>query len=587
MTAVQGMTRRRGVGVVGLALLAVLGTGCGLPLQDGVRRPGDVPAEQRLPQPINVLPPGPQPGATPEDVVQGFLAAQSSARDQHGIARSFLLPAARPAWRADAGVTVYDPRTAAVGRPQPDADGVTVALSIDVLGTVGPDGAARVQPPQPRTQRYRLRQDGGQWRLSGVPEGLTLSPAGRDRSYDPVSVYFLAPLAGTAVRRHLVADLVALPTGQDRAQQVVDRLLAGPSSGLADSGQSAVPAGARLRSGVVTSAAGEVTVDLGLPPGPLSGTSRADLSAQLVWTLKDALPDFTRLRLLVDGTPLQVPGVPVPQPRNAWESYVPDGPDDSPGLALVDGRVRPVRTAEEDDEPLELAQVAGAVDLAVDARTARLAVLTSDGATTTLRSGPLAGPLAQGVQDPGLRSPTWGSGDLGVFLLRTGPRPAVLLVPAAGGAPVELQVEGLPALDGDAVLRVSRDGARVALVADGVLQVGRLQLGGRVPRLVALRRLATGVLDVAWRTGTTLEVLVQDDEPPLLPLLHLSVDGTSASSSGLVGVAEGTPRGIAADGDQPMLVETRAPGRSTVYSGDGSTGFQVQLAGATRPAYAR
>ena len=89
--------------------------------------------------------------------------------------------------------------------------------------------------------------------------------------------------------------------------------------------------------------------------------------------------------------------------------------------------------------------------------------------------------------------------------------------------------------------------------------------------------MAAGVRDVAWQTGTTLEVLVDDTEPPVLPLLRLSVDGASASVSGLVGAAGGEPVAVSAYGAQPLLVETRADGRSTVYSGDSAAGFEVRL----------
>ncbi len=379
-----------------------------------------------------------------------------------------------------------------------------------------------------------------------------------------------------------------LPVDGDPAQQAVEHLLTGPSSGLAGSVETAVPAGAALRRPVTTSATGEVVVDLTGPPEAYPGPSRADLSAQLVWTLREALPDFTRLSLLVDGRVLQVPGVGQPQPRGAWSGYAPDGPlERPPGLALVAGGLRTLEPVVEDRPATAVADVSRVVDQAVDARTGRLAVLTDDGDTRTLRVGPLAGPLTAVLRDPGLRSPTWGSGDGGVYVLRTGARPAVLLVPPVPTAvPVEVALVGAPALDASSLLRVSRDGVRVALVAAGALQVGRLEQGA-VPRLVALRTLSTGVRDVAWRTGTQLAVLVQDTEPPLLPLLSLSVDGTSAVTGGLVGVAEGTPVALAAFGGQPLLVEVDSDRSSTVYSGDGSGGFQVQLPDAGRPAYPR
>ena len=261
----------------------------------------------------------------------GFLAAQSSARDAHGIARSFLAPAARSSWDDDAGVTVFDPRSVATSRAASDGDVVVVVLSLDVVGAIGVDGAARVTAPQSREQRYRLRQDtAGQWQLVSVPEGLTLSPAGRDRSYDPRVLHFLAPVGPAATARHLVADLVQLPATAEPAQQVVTQLLRGPSSGIAGSAETAVPRGTLLRSPVTTSAAGEVSVDLTGPADALPDTARADLSAQLVWTLREAVPDFTRLRLLVDGELLAVPGVGQPQPRAAWAGYAPDGPLERP-----------------------------------------------------------------------------------------------------------------------------------------------------------------------------------------------------------------------------------------------------------------
>ena len=270
-----------------------------------------------------MLPPGPQPGATPEAVVLGFLAAQTSARDGHGIARSFLAPSERETWKAGAGVTVYEPRTLGVGTPRTDGDAAVVELAVDVVGEVAADGAARVQPPQRTVQTYRLRRGAGeQWQLTQVPQGLTLSPAGRDRAYEPVSVHFLAPRDTRGVSRHLVADLLQLPVASDRAAALVDRLLAGPSSALQSSVQTAMPEGTRLLQPVRTSPDGEVVVDLSDEVGELSPERRQELSAQLVWTLRQ-VPDFTRLRLLSGGQPFPVPGADVVQPSSAWSGYAP------------------------------------------------------------------------------------------------------------------------------------------------------------------------------------------------------------------------------------------------------------------------
>ena len=583
------MRRRLRALCAAVLLAGPLLAAAGLPLADGVQRPGEVAAAERLPEPINVLPPGPQPGATPEGVVLGFLTAQISARDGHGIARGFLAPDERDGWRADAGVTVYEPRTATVGAPVPDGDAVVVDLELDVVGRVAADGSASVQEPQRTVQRYRLRRGAGeQWQLVQVPQGLTLSPAGRDRAYEPLSVHFLAPRDAPDVSRHLVADLLQLPADGDPAALLVDRLLAGPSSALAGSAETAVPEGTRLRS-VRTGPDGEVVVDLSDDVVAMPPDRRQELSAQLVWTVRQ-VPDATRLRLLAAGEPFLVGGAEVVQLGSAWDAFAPEGPVERPaGLALVGGVLTALEPPAVEKAALPgPADQPGVVDHAVDPRLGRIAVLTGTGSRRTVLTGAVAGPLEEVLVDEGLRSPSWGSGDRGLFLLRTGTDPGLLLLRGAPGQePVEVEVEGLPELGGQPLLRVARDGVRVALVGRGVLHVGRIERDGERLRVVGLRELASGVLDVAWRTGTTLSVLVEDDDAPLLPLLEVSVDGTPSEPAALLGVVQGEPVALAAYGDQPLLVETRLDDVSTIYADDGGRGFEVRLRDAVRPAYPR
>ena len=57
-------------------------------------------------------------------------------------------------------------------------------------------------------------------------------------------------------------------------------------------------------------------------------------------------------------------------------------------------------------------------------------------------------------------------------------------------------------------------------ITGGELRVGQVVPGeGDDGQVVDLRLLRTDVLDVAWRTGTSLTVLVRDVDPPLLPLI--------------------------------------------------------------------
>ena len=408
--------RRRAAAALLVPLLLL--PACGLPLAQGVRAPGEVPAEESLPEPINVLPPGPQPGATPEEVVFGFLAAQSSSADEHAVARGFLQPDRAGTWDDDAGVTVFDPFTVTASATR-SGEEAQVRLDLQVLGRVAADGAATASPATDSFQGYRLRLVSGQWRLVEVPPGLTLSPAARDRVLDPVTVHYLAP-AQPGQLHHLVADLVQLQAGDDTPRLLVERLLAGPSSALGASARTAVPAGTRLLS-VRASASGEVVVDLSAEVSELADDARRDLSAQLVWTLRN-LPGFSRLRLLVEGRPLVVPGAGDPQPRTAWSSYDPDAGtgEGEPSYGVVEGRLLALDPGSQVDpaQPVE----GTVLEAAVDPREDRLAVLTDAEAGRVLSTGRLTGPLRTAAQGR-LRSPTWGSGQSGVWVLRTGAGP--------------------------------------------------------------------------------------------------------------------------------------------------------------------
>ena len=58
-------------------------------------------------QPVRVQPDGPATGATPVQIVRGFLRAGAGFDDDHGIARSFFAPNVKDQWLPDSGVEVY------------------------------------------------------------------------------------------------------------------------------------------------------------------------------------------------------------------------------------------------------------------------------------------------------------------------------------------------------------------------------------------------------------------------------------------------------------------------------------------------
>ncbi len=529
-----------------LALTLVLAAaGCSLPLPHDVHAVRAVPAARRQTGDIQVLPPGPKDSQSPEEVVQGFLGAQANADSHHAIARQFLTAAAAASWHDDAEVQVYDPNTLRVQQVPSTgaaADQAAVGVSSTVSGQVRADGSYAARVASTVKDGYRLQQVKGQWRLSDVPVGLRLTSADRERSYQPSSLYYLAPTVKDTPA-HLVPDQVFLPVGDDAAATLVRRLLQPPSEAVRGSVTTAFPVGTRVRS-VSMSGQGVVTVDLGFGLGSLPPSTRQALSAQLVWTLRALGPAFTGLRLLSDGAPLKVPTEGEVQDPGDWTTYDPEGLGPNPPYFFVSSR-RLRASVALPAGPATAGDVGGPGAVAVDAVAVspdRTQVALLDGTApepVTVRTGPLRGPVyTTGPTAVGLRSPSWGSGQYGLWMLQSGRR--VVLLP---NGKKQLQPVALPGLAPGPLesLALSRDGARAALVVAGDLYVGRVEVVDGAPRIVGLTLVLpklTHATRVAWASGTELVVvasLTRDAQ-----VLRVAVDGSAVAalnSSGLVPVA--------------------------------------------------
>lgn len=560
------MSRRvRGAAVALLLLL----TGCGLPLPSGVQSAGQV-QPQGEPAPVEVLPPGPEPGASPEQVLRGFLNAQGSPDDDHAVARQFLAPGVK--WDDEAGAVIYQLGSLRV--QQDRADPRLLAVRVLKTAEISADGAfslggGPISPP------YEVeRQPDGEFRLTKVPPGLLLTAAERNSSFDAYDIHFLARSADGSATARLVPDRVFLPVTADLAPALVDRLLSGASDALLGAVDSAAPPGTGAQVRVVE---GRVEVDLSEEVLALGTRERQRLAAQLVWTL---VPTFTGVRLLVAGEPFDVPGAGEVQDRSDWPEYDPLGvlEDDAVRLLYVrDGLVRslagpplpPSDATRADGPPVD--------EVAVSPAGGALALLSRGPAGDVLRVGPPGGPFVEALAKRGLSSPTWGPGTQGVWVLEPGPRPLLWLVPGPG-APAGARPQAVPYAQPVgagplSTVQVSRDGARVAMVfgsgTDGRLHVGRVEpAGGRfqVTGVEAVAPDLVAVTDVAWQTATSLVVLASQagSDQPLL-LWTLAVDGsTGASPVRLPGVT-GVPEALTAMPGQPLVVAARDEGQAVLF----------------------
>jgi hypothetical protein len=521
---------------------------------------------------IRVIAAPPSVGASPTEIVRGFLEANASLESDHAIARRYLTPEAARTWDPDAATTVYQQSSLKLSEGR--AGTITVRLAINNMlddeGTLDP-----VDPASTEKIVFTLEKvvDGAsgipQWRISDPPPGILVSDADLRRAYRQYQVHFPSTRSDA-----LVPDGRLLPVvGPSLPTALAQRVLAGPAEWLAPGVRTGAPPGTALALGAVPVSNGVALVELTDQATAATDVQRWDLAAQLTWTLTQ-LPEVTSVRLQVGGEPYDVPGVPELMDRSVWQARSPDtlttGPtgDARQPYFVLDGSAL-IRVSEQGRTALPL-EVPGAdelIDLGVSLDERAAAAVEPD------RRALWVLPLDRGVTQQRIEGTRIGgaSFDVDGRAWFTDAGRVTRLVP--NGLPEEVAVRPDLAAPITSV-HLARDGTRVVLVADGVLYMGVIQPSSAGLVIGSVRRIATsvsGVRDVAWRNSVTLDALGRTDTSSLQVLR--------------IGVGTGDVQLLGAPPD-PLEV-TGAPGSATLVAGEGdllfaNVGLQWRGQGAAR-----
>ena len=98
--------RRAGITVLAGALMVVLAACAGLPTSGPVN-PGVRIVDDGTSGDIAFIPKGPVKDATPQQIVEGFIAAGTGPTNNWETAQQFLAPSYKGTWKPQAGVTIY------------------------------------------------------------------------------------------------------------------------------------------------------------------------------------------------------------------------------------------------------------------------------------------------------------------------------------------------------------------------------------------------------------------------------------------------------------------------------------------------
>jgi hypothetical protein len=330
--------------VVAAACGAALLGGCASMPDSGDLR--DVQSTPRQDTQVRVFAVPPRDGASPEQIVRGFLESLTSDDLRYETARKYLTAAAAKTWRPERSTTVLangpTPQPRQSG-PRENPDELNYTLSGTRVARV--DAQQAYEPADGDYQELvTLQRDAKtrQWRIDRLPQGIVMGQSDFHRNYASVSkYYFPADTAEGNGRPAAVADPVQVRK-VDPLTGIVRSLLAGPTDWIAPAVRTGFPAGTALGDGVTSLTPddeGRLSVPLDARARRAGHGACEEMAAQLLLTLQDYTPTGVKSVELTSGE-RRLCGI--EEKRAAL--YAPHGTARSPQyLYFVDGEHRLVR----------------------------------------------------------------------------------------------------------------------------------------------------------------------------------------------------------------------------------------------------
>ncbi|HYP72693.1 MAG TPA: LpqB family beta-propeller domain-containing protein, partial [Microbacterium sp.] len=285
--------------------LAVALTACGGLPTSGPVNAGRPVSDDESGGEVVFLPDGPAPDATPQQIVEGFIAAGSGPRGNWETAKEFLAPEFTT-WDPGASVTIYAPGD----RGLEEVSESEFVLSVTPLATVDAAGELSTpgEPGEIALGFTLAEQSDGQWRITKAPDGIVLDRSLFSAVFSAYALQFFDP-----TWTYLVPDERWFPRLYARTNIAEALVNGGPSPWLAASVATAFTDGARLAVATVPLSADVAQVSLEEGARQLDGAILDRMQTQLEASLATANVDA--VDMLVDGQLLAAEAVPVQTTR--------------------------------------------------------------------------------------------------------------------------------------------------------------------------------------------------------------------------------------------------------------------------------
>ncbi|MET8832231.1 LpqB family beta-propeller domain-containing protein [Streptomyces sp. NPDC004610] len=542
---------------------AVLLAGCAsMPDQGDLRGVENTPRQDTQ---VRVFAVPPREDAAPPDIVQGFLEALTSDDPHYETAKLYLTPDAAREWRPEASTTVLADGPATTADPaggREDANEHSFTLTGQRVARVDDQQSyAPADGDYARQVHLTKDRETGQWRIDGPPPGVVMGQSDFQRNYTSADKYYFASdtAAASGAKPAAVADPVYIRRRVDPMTQMVNSLLAGPTTWLDQVVRSSFPSGTALTkdAALAPDDQNKLTVPLNDRAADVSITKCHEMAAQLLFTLRALTPGIDQIELRSGTSQL------CSLSEEGADEVAARGSAEQPGyLYFLDGDHRLVRlpsnskTTTAEAVPGTLGEGGRELrSVAVSRDENQAAGVGIDGKGLFLSSLDAQEPppeplvISRGkTETDRLTAPSWDiHGDL--WIADRDPKNArLLLFPDGEGEPVQVAT---PGLDGRIEsVRVAADGVRIALVVGNdegqSLLIGRIERDskpGETPS-VTVRELRSAtpqlseITTMSW-AGDSRLVVVGRAEEGVQQISYVQVDGSTpetAAPDALTGV---------------------------------------------------
>ncbi|WP_115685152.1 LpqB family beta-propeller domain-containing protein [Corynebacterium senegalense] len=498
----------------------------------------------------------PKPGSDPDLLLRDFFAASAVPTSNYEAARSFLTPQAGEVWQPTETTLVVDRlsiNTVAGGT------GGRRSFSVqgNVIGEIQPGGVFN-----PNRAIYdatmELEQVDGEWRISSLPSGVVIERTEMRNKYQPHSLYFYGSNASELVadRRWIYAERDSLTS------DLLSMLIDGPSERIRPAVRFDLPAEAAY-----------VGYEKGAYNftgfGSVSEENRMRFAAQVVWVLSQAGTSGP-ISITTDGDPLIAGIDSFTTDDFADVSPLSDAAGEKSTYSLSNGSL--FRLGGGETAPVDGKLGQGGTIASVDVSNSGnyAAVLGKEG-DQAFELGTLGGAAQEVMRGKNFTRPTFEADRSAAWVAEDGKRIVRAVRSAATGEVVssEVALELPEGVEGNiSVLRLSRTGARVAMVIDGHLYTGIVSVSGTGARSVV------NVMEYAPDLGGS--VIAADWNPDGSLLV-----GTSAEGSPVVRVEQdGSSTTTLSSGNLTAPVVAVASSAGMYYATDANGTLQLPATGA-------